>query len=82
MAEINGWGDTLISVQVPAHLYAGSVEVTVTANSLTSNNVDFTVTGGPPFRDLGEECEEEDEEKGGGDGDGGEGDGDGNGSDP
>ena len=86
-AEIDSWSDTSIRVLVPVHLYPGTVQVTVTANSLESNEVDFTVTGTPPFRD--EECDEEDEEEcpedeeGDGDGDGGAGDnGDDSGSDP
>ena len=56
-AEIDSWSDTSIRVLVPAHLYPGTVQVTVTANSLESNEVDFTVTGTPPFRDE-EECED------------------------
>ena len=67
-AEINSWSDIQISVQVPGELGRGTVKVKVTANSLDSNEVDFTVIGDPVHRDPDEECEDpkdcpEDEEE-------------------
>ena len=82
-AEINSWGTTAVSVQVPGHLGRGQVTVNLTVLGQTSNDLTFTVTGDPVQRDCDEEdedCEEEEEEcdedeedcpeKDGGDGDG------------
>ena len=57
-AEIDSWSDTSIGVLVPPHLGRGMVSVTVTASGLTSNSVNFTVTGDP----VGQGCDEDDED--------------------
>lgn len=65
-AEINSWGNTSVSVQVPGQLGRGQVTVSLSVLGQTSNSVTFTVTGDPVQRDCpedDEECEEEEEEE-------------------
>ena len=62
-ADINSWSNTSIDVLVPLQLTPGTVKVTVTANSQTSNSVDFRVTGSPLLSEEEEEEDDEDEEE-------------------
>ena len=57
-AEINSWGDTSISVQVPGYLSEGRVSVTVTTFNNKSCSVNFWVLPQPVQRDEEEECED------------------------
>ena len=67
-AEINSWGATSVSVQVPVQLNRGQVSVSLTALGQTSNSLTFTVTGDSPREECDEDeedCPERDEEEGG-----------------
>ena len=63
-AEINSWSDTAIGALVPRYLGRGRVSVTVTANRLTSNSVNFTVTGDPVPQEEDDpvECDKDEED--------------------